>query len=77
MRAGSVMAKKAGGAGKQPVGPPGDEGDDQIRIRMSKAFKAWVQRYAEFRHLKMSDTIVQDLIEGAKAKGFTESPPKR
>lgn len=49
---------------------------DQVRIIVSLGFKDWLKRYAEHRQLSMTDTIVQDLIRGAKAEGF-EPPPKR
>jgi hypothetical protein len=70
-----VAKKKATPKGSKRVQPE-PEGDDQVRIRMSHEFKAWVQRYAEFRHLSMTDTFIQAIIREAKAEGF-DPPPKR
>jgi uncharacterized protein (DUF1778 family) len=64
-----VAKKKA-----KPVEP--DDGSDQVRIRVSPAFKTWLQAYADHRQLTMTDTIVQALIKDAKAEGF-DPPPKR
>lgn len=71
----TVAKKKVAPKGSKPAHPE-PEGDDQVRIRMSREFKAWVQRYAEFRHLSMTDTFIQAIIRDAKAEGF-DPPPKR
>jgi hypothetical protein len=61
----------------KPKGPDAGGGrTGQVRIVVSAEFKEWLERYAESRQLTMTDTIVQDLIRGAKEQGF-EPPPKR
>jgi hypothetical protein len=69
----SAPAKRQGG--KAAVKRP--EFEDQVRIRMSSSFKEWVEQYADHRHLTMTDTLIQALIQDAKANGFEVPPPKR
>jgi hypothetical protein len=72
---GAVMAKKK----SKPAGPakPSGASDDFIRVRMTGAFKQWLEEYAEFRNLTVADTVTQALIEDAKSNGFIKSAPKR
>lgn len=77
MSTAGIMAKKRAKPAAAPAPEPAGEAEDQVRIRMSKDFKAWVQRYADFRHLSMTDTFIQALIRDAKAEQFGEAPPKR
>jgi hypothetical protein len=67
----ATMAKKKAQAHRPP-----DDDADQVRIRVSTAFKAWLQEYADYRQLTMTDTIIQSLIRDSKAEGF-KAPPKR
>lgn len=67
----ATMAKKKAAAPKAP-----DDDSDQVRIRVSVAFKAWLQEYADHRQLTMTDTIVQALIKDAKAEGFKAAPKR-
>jgi uncharacterized protein (DUF1778 family) len=67
----ATMAKKKSAAAK----PPEDD-TDQVRIRVSTAFKAWLQEYADHRQLTMTDTIVQALIKDAKSEGFKVAPKR-
>lgn len=53
---------------------PSDDDSDQVRIRVSTAFKTWLQSYAEHRQLTMTDTIVQALIKDAREAGFEPAP---
>src|SRR5262249_41024064 len=73
MGAAAVMAKKKA----KPTRAPAPDVEDQVRIRMGREFKAWVQRYSDFRHLSMTDTFIQALIRDARVEGFGEAPPKR
>jgi hypothetical protein len=66
----AVMAKKKPDEQKEVR-------EDFIRIRMTSRFKAWLQRYADYRHLTVADTVMLSVIDDAKAKGFKEGPPKR
>jgi predicted phosphoribosyltransferase len=72
----NMAKKRAKAEGPEDAANLGSEGEEQIRIRMSPGFKAWLQDYANFRQLTMTSTIVQALIRDAKAEGF-DPPPKR
>src|SRR5262249_35050851 len=67
----AIMAKK-----KPTTGKPPDDDTDQVRIRVSTAFKAWLQEYADHRQLTLTDTIVQALIKDAKSEGFKVAPKR-
>jgi hypothetical protein len=67
----TVAKKKAKPADTIPA-----DDSDQVRIRVSSPFKAWLQEYADFRQLTMTDTIVQALIKDAKAEGFKGAPKR-
>jgi uncharacterized protein (DUF1778 family) len=67
----ATMAKKKATETKPP-----DDDTDQVRIRVSSAFKAWLQEYADHRQLTMTDTIVQALIKDAKSEGFKVAPKR-
>ena len=70
-RTGLTMAKK-----KRPT-KPSVAREDFIRIRMTAAFKEWLERYADYRNLTVAATVTQALIDDAKVKGFMEPAPKR
>jgi hypothetical protein len=67
----ATMAKK-----KAAVTKPSEDDSDQVRIRVSSAFKIWLQEYADYRQLTMTDTIVQALIKDAKSEGFKTAPKR-
>jgi len=70
------MTGTAAMAKKKAAPKPADDDTDQVRIRVSTAFKEWLQEYADHRQLTMTDTIVQALIKDAKSEGFKGAPKR-
>ena len=58
------------------IGPPHQQREDYVRVRMTPQFKEWLEGLADDCQLTMTDTIIQALIAFAKGRGYS-SPPKR
>ena len=74
-----MAKKKAGGKPKTKPGPkPVDGGRIAAStIRSTEAWKAWVERLAEFDRSTVADVVDHALVEYARNKGFTEAAPRR
>jgi hypothetical protein len=68
------MAKK-----QAKPGPPPVEGNRTAAstIRSTPAWKAWVERLADFDRSTVSDLIDHALVAYAREKRFPDAPPKR
>lgn len=74
------MAKKtaARNAKLKPGPKPVDGGRiAATTIRSTVAWKAWVERLAEFERSTVADAVDHAIVEYARNKGFTEAAPRR
>jgi hypothetical protein len=74
------MAKKksAKGARLKPGPKPVDGGKvAATTIRSTAAWKAWVERLAEFDRSTVADVVDHALVAYAREKGFAEAAPRR
>lgn len=63
---------------KKPGPKPVDGGRVVLtNIRSTEAWKAWVDRLAEFRRETVADLIDHALVNLARESGFPEMPPRR
>jgi acyl carrier protein phosphodiesterase len=73
MATGVAMAKK------RAVKPSASDAPlrvEYVQVRMTAAFKEWLQSYADDRNLSITDALIQGVIEDAAKRGFRKAPKR-